>query len=307
MSQKTLTNVAASIRQKLLNRSRERKEDFQLVLTRYALERLLYRLSQSKYADEFVLKGALMFLVWTDEPYRPTRDLDLLGLGENSSSRLTTVFRALCNMKQNDGLVFKPESITAEEIRAQQEYEGIRLTLTVQLEQASIPLQIDIGYGDVVIPTPEQIEFPAILDMPSPSLRAYSKDSVVAEKYESMVRLGIANSRMKDFCDVWMLGRTFDFKGTTLANAIQSTFTRRRTPLPVDDPIALSKDFSEDAMKQTQWKAFFNRSQLSLPAITLDTVTQAIRLFVLPPTQSLVKRGTFDLHWGPGGPWSIGR
>ena len=306
MSQKTLTNVAASISQKLLNRSRENKEDFQLVLTRYALERLLYRLSQSKYANEFILKGALLFLVWTDEPYRPTRNLDLLGFGESSTSQLTTVFRTLCNMKQDDGLVFEAETISAEEIRGQQEYDGIRVTLTVHLGQASIPLQIDVRFGDVVTPRPEQAEFPTILDMPPPSILTYSKDSVIAEKYEAIVRLGIANSRMKDFCDVWMLSETFSFNGATLVEAIESTFARRKTDLPMGEPVALTSDFARDMVKQTQWTAFVNRSRLSVSVGMLDSITTSIRAFLLPPTESLVKEVSFHLGWIPGEPWKKG-
>lgn len=209
-------------------------------------------------------------------------------------------------MKQDDGLAFEADSISAEEIRGQQEYDGIRVTLTVNLEQASIPLQIDVGFGDVVTPNPEQADFPTILDMPSPSLRTYSKDSVVAEKYESMVRLGIANSRMKDFCDVWMLSEVFSFNGTTLAKALQSTFTRRRTALPTGEPIALSKDFAEDAAKQAQWTAFVNRSRLSVSTGTLASITTCIRTFLLPPTESLVKGEPFHLDWMPCGPWKKG-
>jgi predicted nucleotidyltransferase component of viral defense system len=307
MSQKTVTNIAISIRQKLLNRARERNQDFQLILTRYALERLLYRLSQSEHANEFILKGALLFLVWTEEPYRPTRDLDLLGFGESSTNRLTAVFRTLCNIKQDDGLIFEPESVSAEEIRGQQKYDGIRVTLAVNLEQARITLQIDVGFGDVVIPSPGRAEFPTILDMPPPSIRIYSKDSVIAEKYEAMVRLGIANSRMKDFCDVWMLSETSYFNGTTIAEAIRSTFARRKTDLPISEPIAFTTDFAEDTAKQLLWTAFVNRSRLIAPAGSLDSITTSIRAFLLPPTRNLLKGEPFDLDWAPGGPWKKGQ
>jgi len=155
MTRQAVRNISASIRQKLLDLSRERGEDFQFTLTRYTIERLLYRLSLSEHANDFILKGALMFLVWTDEPYRPTRDLDLLGFGTSSIERLISVFRSLCSIDQNDGIVFDADSVSAEEIREQQEYDGIRVSLSAKLEQASIVLQIDVGFGDVVMPEVE--------------------------------------------------------------------------------------------------------------------------------------------------------
>lgn len=252
MSRETPRDIAASVRQKLLNQARKKKEDFQLLLTRYALERLLYRLGKSQYAESFVLKGAFMFLIWTDEPYRPTRDVDLLGFGASSTERLSLVFKELCQAVEDDGLVFVKDSVSAEDIRDEHEYDGIRVTTDSLLGEARIPLQIDIGFGDVVTPLPTYENFPTILDMPAPRLRTYSKESVVAEKYESMVRLGIANSRMKDFYDVWILLREFDFKGEILCKAIQATFERQKTPLPESTPLALSTEFSKDTIKQTQ-------------------------------------------------------
>lgn len=304
MSQETLTNVAASVRQKLLNRSREQKEDFQLVLTRYALERLLYRLSQSKHVDEFVLKGAFMFLIWTDAPYRPTRDVDLLGFGNSSAEQLISVFKTICDANKDDGLIFETESLSAEEIREQQEYNGIRLTLVACLEQAEIPLQIDVGFGDVVIPTPQHVNFPTILDMPPPSLRVYSKESVISEKYEAMVRLGIANSRMKDFYDIWVLSENFDFEGLMLAKAIKATFSTRQTALPENTPVAFSGDFSGNPAKQAQWKAFTSRSMLKIQTDTLESIIANICSFLVPPTEALLKKKPFALNWSAGKGWT---
>jgi len=304
MSKKTPQNVAASVRQKLLNRARLKQEDFQLVLTQYALERLLFRLSQSKHAEHFILKGAFMFLIWTEQPYRATRDLDLLCSGESSTRRLMAVFRELCESSQNDGLIFEAESVTAEEIREEREYGGVRVTLRVRLEEAKIPLQIDIGFGDVITPGPEHAVFPTILDMPAPYLRTYSKESVIAEKYEAMVRFNIANSRMKDYYDVWVLARQFDFAGDILSQAIKATFERRGTPLPETIPLALSPDFSKDSQKQAQWKAFKNRTRLRLTPNDLNSIVKFVLAFVFPPTEALVQGKDFNAAWSAGGPWS---
>ena len=296
-------NIAASVRQRLLNRARERSEDFQLVLTRYALERLLFRLSESKYADNFVLKGAFLYLIWTDQPYRPTRDLDLLGFMENSSERLIAVFKDLCGMDQDDGLVFQAGSLLAEEIREDLEYNGLRMTLMAKLGVAQIPLQIDIGFGDMVTPRPRYENFPTILSMPAPRIRVYSKESVISEKYEAMIRLGIANSRMKDFYDIWILAKEFAFHGPNLSRAIQATFRKRKTALPENTPLALSPDFHQDPVKQGQWRAFLTRSRLRIPAGDFVDIIDLIHSFLLPPTKALNRGKPFKMMWPAGGSW----
>ena len=303
MSRERPQDIAASIRQKLLNRARERKEDFQLLLTRYAIERLLHRLSKSQHADSFVLKGAFMFLIWTDELYRPTRDLDLLGFGDSSIARIVAIFKELCEIQENDALVFVLDSVSAEEIREGHEYEGVRVTMESYLGEARIPLQIDIGFGDVVIPQAVFESFPTILDMPAPRLRTYSRDSVIAEKYEAIVRLGIANSRMKDFYDIWIMLREFHFEGTTFCNAIQTTFERRKTPLPETIPLAFTSEFSKDPAKQAQWRAFSSRARLRVVADDLESVIGQISSFVFPPTEALVKGKQLKAFWPAGGPW----
>lgn len=303
MSKQSPANIAASVRQRLLNRSRERREDFQLVLTRYASERLLYRLSQSRYADEFVLKGAFVFLIWSDEPYRPTRDVDFLKFGDSSVERLMAVFRDICEMKENDGISFAGDSMSAEEIRAQKDYGGVRLTLIARLEQAEIPLQIDVGFGDIVTPPSHLIDLPTILDMPAPSLHVYSRESVISEKYEAMVRLGIANSRMKDLYDIWVLSRDFDFEGPALAKAIQATFDKRATALPKKKPIVFSKDFCSNPLKQSQWKAFINRTRLKTKTDDFEGVIEKIDAFLTPPTKAIIKKDIFAQKWLAGKEW----
>jgi predicted nucleotidyltransferase component of viral defense system len=211
---KSPTNVPASVRQRLLNLAGQTNQDFGLLLTKYALERLLYRLSVSNHRDDFVLKGALLFQLWTSEPCRPTRDLDLLGQGDGSTERYRTIFTKLCSQEvEDDGLTFLSDTIRVEKIRDEEDYEGVRVLLTAHLANARIPLQIDVGFGDVISPGPVELEYPTLLPFPAPKLRAYSKESVVAEKFEAMVKLGMANSRMKDFYDLWVMARRFEFRG----------------------------------------------------------------------------------------------
>jgi len=255
--------VTQSVRQRLLNRSRETGEDYNLLLTRYAVERLLYRLSQSEHADAFVLKGAMLFTVWTGALHRPTRDLDLLGFGDPSEERLVDVFRNICDQAvDNDGMIFDANSVTAAPIRDEHAYAGIRLRLAAKLGNARINLQVDVGFGDVVTPEARTETYPTLLDQPSPRLRVYPPESVVAEKLEAMVSLGMANSRMKDFYDMWVLLQQFDLDGAGLAAAIQATFERRRTTIPSSVPLAFTDEFAGDSDKQRQWIGFLKRSGL---------------------------------------------
>ncbi len=236
---------AASARDRLLALAREQGEDFQLVLTRYGLERLLYRLSHSPHHDRFVLKGAMLFILWSRNPHRPTRDVDFLGFGDSSEAGLLAVFRDLCAMPdQGDGVTFDPESVRVEPIRDDTEYGGMRVTLTGQLAGARIPIQADIGFGDAVTPETVVIGYPTLLDDPAPTLRAYPRETVIAEKYQALVALGMANSRMKDFYDLWVMARDFDYQGDTHAQATGNTFARRRTELPEGTPSGLGPDIA---------------------------------------------------------------
>lgn len=304
MSQKQLKDVAASVRQRLLNRSRERGEDFQLTLIYYALERLMYRLSRSRHHDRFVLKGAMLFSVWSEAPHRATRDLDLLGRGDNAVSALEQTFREICQTPvDDDGLEFIVDSIAGEEIRDREEYEGVRLSFEARLGVARIPIQVDIGFGDVVLPKPERLSYPTLLDFPAPRLLAYPREAVVAEKYQSMVVLGIANSRMKDFFDLWFLARRFAFDGARLSQAIRATFERRRTPLPTAPPLCLTSEFVEDRNKQVQWKAFLDRAGVNVQRTSLTDVSTTLRAFLMPPTLEAAKGETSTAWWPEGGPW----
>lgn len=197
MKGKPVQNLAASVYARLLKRTEPGDQQFQFVLMRYGAERLMYRLSQSEHAANFVLKGAMMFLVWTGAQYRATKDMDLLALKSASVERLRDIFRELCELPvAQDGLAFEPDSVKAEEIREDNLYQGVRVTLVTRLGKAKVPIQVDIGFGDAVTPKPVQTDFPTLLDFPAPRLAVYPRETVVAEKFEAMVKLGLANSRM---------------------------------------------------------------------------------------------------------------
>ena len=304
MTKEKPRNLAASVRQRLMNLARAQNEDFQLVLTRYALERLLYRLSQSEHRDVFVLKGAMLFQLWGDQPHRPTRDLDLLGRGDNSIPRFERIFREVCDLAvEEDGLVFNAKSVRGDTIKEDQEYEGLRLNLDCRLENARIPIQIDIGFGDVVTPAATEVTYPVLLDFPAPVLPAYSRESVVAEKFQAMVMLGIANSRMKDFYDLWVLARQFEFQGPMLCQAIRATFERRRTPVPAEVPVALSSEFAQDQGKQTQWRAFIGKGKLDTGGAGLDEIVDALRGFLMPAAKAVAAGEVLEMVWPAFGPW----
>lgn len=269
-------NRAASIRARLKNRADAEKQDFDLVLTRFGLERLLYRLSVSRHAPSYLLKGALLFALWFDAPLRPTRDADLLGFGPDDVESARAVFREICAIEADDGIVFDAGSVRAERIRKEAGYGGVRVVLRATLEGARISLQVDIGFGDVVTPAPEAIAYPVLLDdLPAPGLKAYPKATVVAEKFQALCALGMANTRMKDYFDLWVLLRANDLDDPELARAIRATFVRRRTPMPNGIPAGLSDAFAADAGKRTQWRAFVGRNKLE--TAELEVVVRALR------------------------------
>ncbi len=246
----------------------------------------------------------MLFAVWTGEPHRATWDLDLLGRGSPDIPRMEEIFRKICAVPvQDDGVTFDPASVAGEPIREEQEYEGIRIKLTAHLEAARVPIQVDIGFGDAIVPAPEEISYPVLLDFPGPRLRAYSRETVVAEKLEAMVARGMTNSRMKDFYDVWVLAKTFSFQGKTLADAIRATFERRKTPLPTGEPLALSESFQQEAGRETQWRAFLKKGRLAPASTSLSDVIPLLREFLLPPLGALREARPFSREWKPGGTW----
>lgn len=299
-----LTNVAASVRDRLKTISVESGQDFNTLLTRYAIERLLFRLAASKHRQRFVLKGAILFALWQETPHRVTRDLDLLGFGDSSIEELIEVFREICEQKvTEDGLVFDSASVMAEPIRSQELYSGVRVTVHGKIGNARTPLQIDVGFGDATAVKPEEVEFPSLLDMPTPKLRAYRMETALAEKFEAAVTLGILNSRMKDYYDFWFLASHHRFDGQELADSIRATFDRRGSSLPSDTPIGFSDSFWSDPSRQVIWKAFWKKSVKTEPALSLEQVVQFAASFLLPPASAAAKKSKFKLHWNPGGPW----
>lgn len=301
MSKKKSENIDASVRQHLLNLSRERNEDFNLILTRYAVERFLYRLSKSKHADKFVLKGAMLTTIWIGEAHRPTRYLDLLGFGDPEAEALIKVIREICLEEvEKDGLEYEADSIAVEDIRGNQEYPGQRVKANVKLGNAKIRIQIDVGFGDAVTPKAKLINYPVLLDYPAPRIRAYNKETQIAEKLQSMVFLGMANSQMKDFYDIYILSRTFSFEGYALVKAIKATFRRRGTQIPKDIPLALSDEFANRTDKNNQWEAFINRSNLGDLDKDFLQIIEVLRSFLLEPLKAAAAGESFKYKWIDG-------
>jgi predicted nucleotidyltransferase component of viral defense system len=268
-------NIGASVRQRLLNLAHARGQPMELLLTRYALERLLHRLSLSPHRDRFALKGAMLLATWFDEPHRATRDVDLLGFGDAAEDALLVTFREIMAVEVDDGVSFDLKGLRIEAIREEVEYGGSRLRTTAALAGARIPISVDIGFGDAVEPGVEDIDLPVLLDMPSPHLRAYPIETVIAEKFHAMVALGRANSRMKDYYDVWMLTSTFEIEPERLQRAITATFARRTTLVPTEVPDGLSDAFAADPGKQRQWDSFARG--LSAPTPTLQSLVWQLR------------------------------
>ena len=300
-------NVAASVQAKLLQLSRNSKLSLQDLLERYCTERLLYRLSRSQYQSRFVLKGAMMLIVWGEgSSERVTRDTDLLGFGDNSPSVAKITFREICGIEvEDDGVEFEIDSVAAEDIRAAQEYVGVRVTLGARVGNARIPVQADIGFGDAFTMEPEEIEFPSLLEMPKPVLRAYTKETALAEKFEAIVMLGERNSRMKDYFDIWMLSQKFDFKGEVLAKAIAETFARRKTEIPTTAPVGLGLGFASDLTKQNQWRAFWRKAVRTEPVPDFKEVVEHTGGFLLAAAQAATKATKWQSQWSKGGPWCL--
>lgn len=266
----------AAVRARLLAKAKSENQDFSLVLTRYGLERMLYRLSVSPNKDNFLLKGALLFDMWFDVPLRPTRDIDLLGFGLAEEPLVLATFQEMCGIECDDGIKFDINSIKVAEIRKEANYSGLRVTLMGHVDSARCPVQIDIGYGDAVTPAPEHADYPVMLEgLPAPKLRIYPRYTVVAEKYEAIVSLGMVNTRLKDYFDMWIIFNSAELDLAVLNDAIDATFKRRNTQKPQNTPIGLTADFGQDAQKIKQWKVFIKKNQLHAP--DLNTVVEFLK------------------------------
>lgn len=291
-------NLSVSILARLLALAKQGGDDYSLLLNRFAMERLLARLSASPHADRFLLKGALLFALWYDTPHRPTKDADLLGFGPDDEANLVATFRDIAAMDLGDGIVFAPDTVKATAIREDNAYGGTRITLVARIGSARCALQIDVGFGDAVTPAPQTVAYPTLLpDFPAPTLRVYPVYTVIAEKYQAMVMLEQANSRMKDFFDLAVIAQRTELDGATLAAAIAATFTRRQTALPIERPLALTQQFSEDTAKLRQWQAFLNKNRIK--AASLGDTVALLDDLLWPPTQVAATGSQATATWRP--------
>jgi len=296
-------DIGASVRQRLLNQAHERGRPFQELLQYFVMERFLYRLSRSQFRDSFILKGALLLTAWRAPQSRPTMDIDLMGRIDNSLEHIRVVVEEICGLAvEQDGVEFREETIQIQRIKEDAEYEGARVRLTAMVAKARLVVQIDIGFGDAIVPRPDEIEYPVLLEFPVPKLLAYPRETVVAEKLEAITILGVLNSRMKDYFDLMLLSQLYEFDGAVLHRAVRATFKRRSTEVePL--PIGLSDDFALVPGKAAQWKAFLRRSRFETDYANLDGVIRIVRGFAGPVLTAAVTEDGFQSLWRPGGPW----
>jgi len=303
MSARETDGRAESIRQRLRNELRSRGEDVTLGLPRYAVERFLYRLGRSRHRERFVLKGATLFAIW-GTAYRPTRDVDFTGYGSSDPEDVIGAFREICNTPDDvDQLVFDEATITAEPIRDGSEYDGLRIRIRARLGESNIPIQVDVGFGNAIVPGPEEKEYRTILGDPPPRILAYPPESVVAEKTHAMVILGQHNSRFKDFYDIYAMAGAFRFERTTLVQAVKATFDRRRTPVQAELPEALAAPFYSDESRTSQWRAYVTRNGLSDAPADFAQVGDRIVAFLRPLWGDLGSGSATAGDWQDGGPW----
>jgi hypothetical protein len=305
LTKPAVVNLPASVHQRLQNLRQARGVDFNSLLSAFVMERFLYRLSVSPHAQRFVLKGALLLAVWAPLDHRSTHDLDLLGFGDNSADGIARAFQDICVVPVvPDGLPFDASTLRVQDIQREEEYLGRRVRLEAWLGMAHVPLQVDVGFGDTVVPPPLEVEYPTLLDFPAPRLRAYPREAVVAEKLQAMVELGQSNGRLKDYYDVWDLSQRFGFEGALLSQSIRATFGRRNTAIPPAAPFGLSPAFAELPDKIALWAGFLSRTRLEDKPEDLAEVIECLRHFLLPILQALATERDLKARWPPGGPWA---
>jgi len=297
-------NVAQSVRDRLKTAAPRLKLDYNLILIRYVLERLLFRLSMSRHKDRFALKGAMLFVAWTEDVIRPTRDLDLLGFGDSKIEEIRGAFADILGAEvPDDGVAFGMDTLEAEPIRADQHYDGVRVSALAFVGSARVPVQIDIGFGDAVTPGLDERDYPTLLDMPAPRLKTYPRETVVAEKLEAIISIGTRTSRMKDFYDLFCLARMFEFNGEILSAAIRATFDRRGTEVPTEPPPTLSAEFAQDADVNERWAAFVRRTSLLVAPPPLIELIDELQKFVLPPARMAAGAKSALKNWSPDVGW----
>ena len=295
--------MAASVRARLLDKSKSEGLAFNQMLQRYAMERFLYRLSVSDYADSFYLKGALLFWVWNLPERRTTMDIDLLGFMDNSLEAVEACFRTLCSLDvPDDGLLFDPDSLRTQRIKEDADYEGVRVTLRAKLDTADIAMHVDIGFGDSVRLGADPCDFPVLLDMPAPRINCYPVETVIAEKFEAMVKLELLNSRMKDFYDIWLLSRQDAFEMDKLLNACRSTFNHRETPCSLDNPL-FGQEMRQSDTKQSQWSAFLRKNKLTTCPESFASLLDELLVFLHPLAIAIGSGEEPGGYWSPGRGW----
>jgi predicted nucleotidyltransferase component of viral defense system len=300
---KSVKNIAVSVHRRLLNKAKESSRPFSELLQYFAIERFIYRLSKSPHADKFILKGALMFSAWCGLASRPTMDIDLLGSIDNRLEVITAAIEDACLVNvEADGISFNAETVEAVRITEDAEYEGVRVRVHGSLGKARVSVQIVIGFGDVIVPHASTVSYPVILDFPVPELKGYTMESTIAEKFQAMVKLGVLNSRMKDFYDIWVLSRTFDFKGKILAEAVEKTFKKRNTSVTLDAAL-FDPSFGKDGDKNIQWQVFIRKTKLINAPEYFEEVIGAVNLFLEPLVASIVERRAVKNNWIAPGPW----
>ena len=301
---KEVKNIEASVKAQLQNKAKETNRPFAEILRYYGMERFLYRFSKSKYADRFVLKGALLFAVWQIPERRTTLDIDFLGRFDNQVAAIETVIKDVCNITvAPDGLMFDSSVIQGRKIKEDADYEGVRVKFTGFLESARIPMQIDVGFGDIVHPKIRVVDYPVILDFPKPHLKGYPQESVISEKFEAMIKLGLLNSRMKDFYDIWLMMRQFEFKGANLVEAIKKTFKHRKTDIPKNKPLFADEIYDEKSDRQTLWSAFLKKGDIQHAPDTLSVTAKEIEKFLYEPIMALNENVKFDKTWMSSKGW----
>jgi len=301
---KSITDIQASIRDRLRNKAKETNRPLAEVLQYYGMERLLYRFSRSEYADQFVLKGALLFTVWQVPERRTTLDIDFLARYDNQVASIEAVMKDVCNVAvAPDGLMFDAKTVKGFKIKEDADYEGVRVKFMGYLERSHIPMQIDVAFGDIVYPKTREIDYPVILDFPKPHLKGYPVESVISEKFEAMIKLGLLNSRMKDFYDIWLMMRQFNFDGTNLAEALRRTFRHRKTALPKGTPLFAEEIYDEESDRQTLWKAFLKKGNIRHAPDKLSATAKYIEDFLVKPLTAVNKGLEFKEKWKTLGAW----
>ena len=299
-----IKNIEDSVRARLHNKRKELNVPFMEILRDYAMERFLYRFSQAEFVDEFVLKGALLFTAWEIPERRTTLDIDLLAHYSNEIPEIEKVVKEVCSLKVTvDGLRFDSASVSGAKIKEDADYEGVRVKFAGFLGKSKIPMQIDFGFGDMSYPRPKKITYPVILDFPAPKMKGYAPETVVSEKFEAMVQLGELNSRMKDFYDLWLMTRRFDFDGKSLAAAIEKTFIHRKTELPEKKPLFAREIYDETSDRQTLWRAFLTKGQIKQAPEKLSITAKTLEKFLIEPLKAISGKSVFSKTWKSPGPW----